>query len=111
MERFTETEISTGIVDAYYDKLRRALQSDVVIVGAGPSGLTATWTLASGGFHVVVLEKRLSPGGGVWGGSAGMNDVVVQREALDLVTAVGARHRAQGSLFVIDALELPPLYA
>ncbi|TRZ68517.1 MAG: thiazole biosynthesis protein [Methanothrix sp.] len=106
MEQFTETEISTGIVDAYYKKLRRALQSDVVIVGAGPSGLTAAWTLASGGFHVVVLEKRLSPGGGIWGGSTGMNDIVVQREALDLVTAVGARHRAQGSLFVIDALEL-----
>jgi thiamine thiazole synthase len=35
-----------------------------------------------------------------------MNDIVVQREALDLVNAAGVRHRAEGSLFVMDALEL-----
>jgi len=106
VDQFTETQISMGIVDAYHAKLRNALQSDVVIVGAGPSGLTAAWILASKGVQVVVLEKRLSPGGGIWGGSIGMNDIVVQPEAIDLVTAVGVRYRAQGPLFVIDALEL-----
>ena len=106
MKKFTEAQISTAILDAYHEKFRRALQSDVVIVGAGASGLTAAWKLASSGKRVVVLEKRLSPGGGIWGGSMGMNEIVVQPEALDLVHAVGARHRTHGSLFVIDASEL-----
>ena len=35
-----------------------------------------------------------------------MNEIVVQPEALDLVTAAGATSRAKGSLFTIDALEL-----
>jgi len=106
MTRLTEAEISAGILDAYYEKFRNALQSDVVIVGAGPSGLTAAWLLAAGGMRVVALEKRLSPGGGIWGGSTGMNDIVVQADALDLVRDAGVRHRPKGNLFVIDALEM-----
>ena len=106
MTRPIEADISVGILDAYYEKFRSALQSDVVIVGAGPSGLTAAWQLAADGMRVVVLEKRLSPGGGIWGGSTGMNDIVVQADALDLVRDAGVRHRPRGNLFVIDALEM-----
>lgn len=106
MDPLMEADISTAIVEAYYQKLQRALRSDVVIVGAGPSGLTAAWKLASCGVHVIVLEKRLSPGGGIWGGSMGMNEVIVQAEALDIIKAAGVTYRARGSLFTIDALEL-----
>lgn len=105
-DNFTEAKISMNIVNAYHKKLLKSLQSDVVIVGAGPSGLTAAWILASKGIRVVVLEKRLSPGGGIWGGSAGMNDIVVQKEALDIISDAGVRYSKQGSLFVLDALEL-----
>ena len=35
----------------------------VVILGAGPCGLTAAWELAAGGMDVTVLEKEDSPGG------------------------------------------------
>jgi sulfide-dependent adenosine diphosphate thiazole synthase len=101
-----EENISGAILDAYYEKFRGALRSDVVIVGAGPSGLTAAWLLASEKLRVVVLEKRLSPGGGIWGGSMGMNDVVVQSDALDIVNKAGIRYKPKGDLFVIDAMEM-----
>jgi len=106
METFEETDVSRAILDAYHAKFTRALRSDVVIVGAGPSGLVAAWRLAEAGHRVVVLEKRLSPGGGIWGGSLGMNEVVVQKQALGILDEAGVRHRAGGSLFTADAMEL-----
>ena len=36
-------------------------RADVVVVGAGPAGSTAAWTLAQSGLDVVVLEKALFP--------------------------------------------------
>ncbi|MGY1602802.1 geranylgeranyl reductase family protein [Geodermatophilus sp. SYSU D00815] len=35
--------------------------ADVVVVGAGPAGSSAAWTLATAGLDVVVLEKSLFP--------------------------------------------------
>lgn len=43
-----------------------AHQHDVVVVGAGPSGLAAATTLVSGGLDVVVLEARDRVGGRTW---------------------------------------------
>ena len=45
------------------------------------------------------MQKRLSPGGGVWGGSMGMSRVAVKAEALPL------QLRSEG-LYVVDAIEL-----
>jgi len=42
---------------------------DVIVVGAGPSGLSAAWHLAGKGFRVLVLEKMLGVGGGIRGGA------------------------------------------
>lgn len=41
MSELRETAISKAIVDSYHRKLLRSTESDVVIVGAGPAGLTA----------------------------------------------------------------------
>jgi len=66
----------------------------------------AAWRLAEAGQRVLVLEKRLSPGGGIWGGSLGMNEVVVQKEALSILDEAGVRHQPSGNLFTADAMEL-----
>ena len=92
---------------AYYDKLSERLSSDVIIVGAGPSGLLAAIHLARRGLKVTVLEKRLSPGGGIWGGAMGMNEVVVQDDALSILKDVGVGYREQQEgLHAVDAIEL-----
>ncbi|WKD58376.1 Putrescine oxidase [Corynebacterium capitovis DSM 44611] len=44
------------------------LERDVVIVGAGPAGLTAARTLKKKGFSVAVLEARDRVGGRTWSG-------------------------------------------
>ncbi|MGQ9635665.1 MAG: sulfide-dependent adenosine diphosphate thiazole synthase [Bryobacteraceae bacterium] len=107
MKELKEPQISQAIVDSYHQKLLQSIESDVVIVGAGPAGLTAAFHLAARGQKVTVVEKRLAPGGGVWGGGMGMNEIVVQQEAIPILEAAGIRHdRRYEDLYVIDAAEL-----
>jgi len=59
-----ETQISRAIFDAYHQKLIDRIMSEVIIIGAGPAGMTAGFYLAREGVKVTIIEKRLSPGGG-----------------------------------------------
>jgi thiazole biosynthesis enzyme len=105
--QLNEVSISKAIIGAYHEKLINCLISDVAIVGAGPSGLVAAYFLAKSGAKVAVLEKRLSTGGGIWGGGMGMNVAVVQEEAMPLLTEMGIRSKpAQDGLHTVDAIEL-----
>jgi thiazole biosynthesis enzyme len=107
MAELYESKITQAILTAYHEKLTRSLVGDVLVVGAGPSGLMAAAQLAQRGRRVVVLEKHLSPGGGIWGGGMAMNDVVIQDEALSLVEELAVSARPVGNgLHVVDAIEL-----
>lgn len=86
-----EVTISRAIITTYMEKLLSALELDVAIVGGGPSGLTAGYYLARAGKKVAMFEKKLSIGGGMWGGGMMFNEIVVQEEA---------RH-------VLDELDIP----
>ena len=107
MTRLDEVEISKTIICTYHEKLLDCLTSDVAIVGAGPSGLVAAYFLAKSGAKVTILEKRLSPGGGIWGGGMGMNVTVVQEKAVPLLSEMGIRSKQeQDGLYAVDAIEL-----
>lgn len=107
MTELDEVQISKTIICTYHEKLLDRLASEVVVVGAGPSGLVAAFFLARAGVKVTVLEKRLSPGGGIWGGGMGMNVAVVQEEAVALLDEMGIRCAPRReNLHAVDAMEL-----
>lgn len=84
-QQLQEETISAAIVRRFFQKFERNLAVDVVIVGAGPSGLVAAHDLARAGFRVTVFKSKLAPGGGIWGGGMLMNEVVVQADALPIL--------------------------
>src|SRR5512136_765476 len=75
-----ERIITQAIVDRYFKKLKENLSVDVAVVGGGPSGLVCSYSLARKGFKVALFERKLSIGGGMWGGGMMFNEIVVQKE-------------------------------
>jgi thiamine thiazole synthase len=78
--KMDEIIISKAITESYFKDLLETMEVDVAIVGAGPSGMAAAYYLAGNGVRTSVFEKRLSVGGGMWGGGMMFNKIVVQAE-------------------------------
>ncbi|HOK86027.1 MAG: sulfide-dependent adenosine diphosphate thiazole synthase [Tenuifilum sp.] len=101
-----EFQISSGIVDSYFHKFKKILNVDVAIVGGGPSGLLAAYYLAKAKQNVVLFERKLAPGGGMWGGAMMFNDIVVQHDALPIVKELGIDYKNySNNLYIIDSLQ------
>ncbi|MCK4810450.1 MAG: thiazole biosynthesis protein [Candidatus Omnitrophica bacterium] len=101
-----ETIISQAIIDSYRDKLVKVLDVDVAICGAGPSGLICAGSLAKAGKKVVVFEKKLSIGGGMWAGGMMFNEIVVQEKAKKILDEYSIRTRKyRKNYYLADAVE------
>jgi thiazole biosynthesis enzyme len=101
-----EVIITKAIIDRYYEKLIDNLETDVAIVGGGPSGLVAGYFLAKAGKKVVLYERKLSIGGGMWGGGMMFNEIVVQKDAVHILEEFGIRYREfQDNYYTADAVE------
>jgi len=69
--------ITKAIVERFTEKFINNLNQDVIIAGAGPAGLTTAYYLAKQGYKVSIFERKLSIGGGMWGGGMMFNEIVV----------------------------------
>lgn len=98
--------VTRAIVERYCEKLLGHLDLDVAVCGAGPSGLVAAYYLAKGGARVAVFERKLSIGGGLWGGGMLMNEIVVQEEGKAVLDELGIATRAYtDGYYTADAVQ------
>ena len=102
-----ELHVTRGIIENFTRELLDYTSVDVAIVGAGPSGLVAAYLLAKAGKKVAIFERKLSPGGGIWGGGMLFNKVVVQRQAEHILKEFEINYTPYGDEYLVaDAVEL-----
>ena len=102
-----EVIISRAIVESYMKDLLEAMELDVAIVGAGPSGLAAAYYLAKEGARTAIFERKLSVGGGIWGGGMMFNKIIVQAEGKKILDEFDiATTKYEEGYYVANAVEL-----
>jgi len=98
-----EIDISKAIIGEYNKRLLESLENEVIIVGAGPAGLAAAYYLAKSKIKTLVLEKRLSIGGGIWGGAAGYSAVAFDDK--DILDELGIKTKKIKNIYISDSIE------
>jgi thiamine thiazole synthase len=104
--KLDEQVIARAIIERFTEKWTEHLDLDVAVVGGGPSGLVAAYYLSKKGWKVALFERKLSIGGGMWGGGMMLNEFVVQDEGKGILDDfdIGARPFEAG-YYTVDAVE------
>jgi len=100
-----ERDITRQIARAYYKEFDQLIESDVIIVGAGPSGLICARDLASMGFRTLLVEQSLALGGGFWSGGYLMNKATICAPAHEILEEIGvpcAQVRDCDGMYMVD---------
>jgi len=104
--RLDDVLITKAIVESFYKKFLEYTEVDVAIAGGGPAGLCASYFLAIKNFKVAVFERKLSIGGGMWGGGMMFNEIVVGEDGKRILDEfeVGYSEYEKG-YYTADAIE------
>src|SRR3990167_6413024 len=98
-----EKDISRALISEYYDQFIEATDSDVLIIGSGPSGLVAGRLLAQAGYRVVIVERNNYLGGGMWIGGFLINKATMRAPADHMLKELNIPHKEMTKgLFVCD---------
>ncbi len=92
-EKVSEKEITRAIAEMFHETFMEYAESDVIIIGAGPSGLMAGKELASMGFKTLIIEQNNYIGGGFWIGGFMMNPVTVRSPANKIFDELNIKYK------------------
>lgn len=99
----TDARITKAILKEFAAWFEEYIVSDVIIVGGGPSGLTAARDLARDGFKTLVIEANNYLGGGFWIGGYLMNTLTFRSPANELLDELNIPYKeAETGLFTAD---------
>jgi len=99
-----EGEVTKAIISSFLRQLEQYVDSDVIIVGGGPSGLVAGRELGKAGLKVLIIERNNYLGGGFWVGGYFMNKVTLRAPAQEVLDELNVPYsKASEGLYVADA--------
>jgi len=100
----SESQITKAIVTEFAKEFEKYVETEVIIVGGGPSGLMAGKELASEGVKVLIIERNNYLGGGFWLGGFLMNKLTVRSPAETILDELGVPYKEYSKgLYVADA--------
>jgi thiazole biosynthesis enzyme len=101
--KISEKDVTKAIVSEFAEEFLEYVESDVIIVGAGPSGLIAAKRLAEKGVKVLLIESNNYLGGGFWIGGYLMNKLTVREPGQKILDEIGVPYKkVQEGLYVAD---------
>jgi len=98
--------VTRKIFERFSKEFQDCFEVDVAIAGAGPAGLTAAKYLSNAGKKVVIFERKLSIGGGMWGGGMTFPVIVVQKESKFILEEANIKLKDEGNnYYSADSIE------
>ena len=88
-----EKEITRTIATMFNETIAEYADSEVIIIGAGPAGLTAGRDLGKMGIRTLIVEQNNYIGGGYWVGGYMMNAVTIRAPAQKIWDELGVPYR------------------
>lgn len=98
-----ESTVSRAMTSRYFQDLDKYAVSDVVIVGAGSSGLSAAYVIAKNrpDLRVCLIESGVAPGGGAWLGGQLFSAMIMRKPAHLFLDDVGVPYEDEGDYVVV----------
>lgn len=97
-----ESQVSRAMTSRYFRDLDEFADTDVVIVGAGPSGLACAYELTKRpDVKVAIIEQSVAPGGGAWLGGQLFSAMVVRKPAHEFLDELSIPYEDEGNYVVV----------